>query len=83
MWNACENYSKPDHNNVIMASIKMILDKRKMKSDGSYPICFLICHNRKTTTRSSKIYVLETEWDSEKKSISKIQFPTQTIECKA
>lgn len=58
-------------NNVIMASIKMILDKRKAKSDGSYPICFLICHNRKTTTRSSKIYVLETEWDNETKSINK------------
>jgi integrase/recombinase XerD len=57
--------------NVIMASIKMILDKRKVKSDGSYPICFLICHNRKTTTRSSKIYVLESEWDNDLKSIKK------------
>ena len=32
----------------------MFLDKRKVKPDGSYPICFLICHNRKTTTRSAK-----------------------------
>ncbi|GAA4098771.1 hypothetical protein GCM10022392_23380 [Mucilaginibacter panaciglaebae] len=49
----------------------MILDKRKVKPDGSYPICFLICHKRKTTTRSSKIYVLESEWDNETKCIKK------------
>ncbi|MDB5015349.1 MAG: Site-specific recombinase XerD [Mucilaginibacter sp.] len=54
-----------------MASIKIILDKRKAKTDGSYPICFQICHKRKTTTRSTKIYVQENEWDETIKSIKK------------
>jgi len=54
-----------------MASIKIILDKRKVKLDGTYPICFLICHNRKTTTRSAKIYVLESDWDEVSKTIKK------------
>ena len=54
-----------------MISIKLTLDKRKIKPNGSYPICFQICHNRKTTTRSAKIYVLENDWDNESKSIKK------------
>lgn len=54
-----------------MASIKMILDKRKVKADGSYPICFLICHNRKTATRSAKISVPAEDWDDELKLIKK------------
>lgn len=54
-----------------MVSIKLILDRRKAKSDGSYPIYFQICHNRKTTTRSTKIYVNECDWDDQKKLILK------------
>jgi len=58
-------------NNVIMVSIKMILDKRKIKADGNYPICFLICHNRKTTTRSAKISIPAVDWDEDLKIIKK------------
>lgn len=56
---------------VIMASIKMFLGKRKVKTNGSYPICFLICHSRKNTTRSAKVYVLEKDWDEETKTVKK------------
>jgi integrase/recombinase XerD len=68
--------------NVIMASIKMILDKRKIKQDGSYPICFLICHNRKTTTRSAKVYVLEKDWDDETKTIKRSNSLHKTLNLK-
>ncbi|MHB8208650.1 phage integrase SAM-like domain-containing protein [Mucilaginibacter sp.] len=54
-----------------MATVKIILDKRTNRSDGTYSINFQICHNRKTTTRSSKIYVLESDWDNESKTIKK------------
>jgi integrase/recombinase XerD len=54
-----------------MATVKIILDKRRAKPDGSYPINFQICHQRKTTTRSIKIYVLENDWDDESKTIRK------------
>ncbi len=65
-----------------MASIKMILDKRKVKPNGSYPICFLICHNRKTTTRSAKVYVLEKDCDDETKSIKKSNSLHKTLNLK-
>lgn len=54
-----------------MATIKIILDKRTNRTDGTFSINFQICYNRKTTTRSSKIYVLETDWDNEAKIIRK------------
>jgi integrase/recombinase XerD len=54
-----------------MATVKIHLDKRKAKSDGSFPICFLIYHNRKTTTRSCKLFVKERDWDDTEKSIKK------------
>ncbi len=54
-----------------MATLKIILDKRTKRSDGTYSINFQICHNRKTTTRSSKICVLESEWDDGSKTIRK------------
>lgn len=73
---------KPDHNNVIMVSIKLILDKRKVKSDGSYPIYFQICHNRKTTTRSTKIYLNEKDWDDSKKLILKSHPLYKTLNAK-
>jgi|GEM_PF-4934329 len=55
-----------------MVSIKMFLDKQKVKPDGSYPICFLICHNRKTTTRSAKAYVMEKDWSEETKTANRM-----------
>jgi len=54
-----------------MATVKIILDKRTSRSDGTHSINFQICHNRKTTTRSSKIYVQESDWDDETKTIKK------------
>jgi len=54
-----------------MATVKIILDKRTQKADGSFSINFQICHQRKTTTRSSKIYVYEHDWDEASKSIKK------------
>lgn len=54
-----------------MATVKIILDKRKAKPDGTYPIYFQICHKRKTTTRSTKIYIPEHDWDENSKSIKK------------
>lgn len=60
-----------------MVTIKTNLDKRKIKKDGTYPICFSIYHQGKSTTRSSKIYVNEINWDNERKSI-KSKHPNAT-----
>ncbi len=55
----------------MVSSIKVILDQRRSKNDGSYPISFQICFQRKTRTRSSKIYVRSEDWDDSKKEIKK------------
>ena len=54
-----------------MATVKIILDKRTNRADGTFSVNFQICHNRKTTTRSSKIYVLQSDWDNDSKTIKK------------
>jgi integrase len=54
-----------------VVTVKTILDKRKAKKDGTFPICFQICFKRKTTTRSSRIYVSVNHWDDCKKEINK------------
>ena len=65
-----------------MATVKIILDKRKAKPDGSYPIYFQICHNRKTTTRSIKIYVNEKDWDDSLKIIKRSNSLHKTLNLK-
>lgn len=55
-----------------MVTIKINLDKRKIKKDGTFPICFGIYHQGKSTTRSSKICITEKQWDDKKKQINSI-----------
>lgn len=49
-----------------MATIKIILDKRKANKFNQYPIAFMICEGRKTTTRSFKKYISTRDWDEDK-----------------
>ena len=46
-----------------MATIKLILDKRRIKKDGTYPIKFYINHNRDFLISSSFTSKLD-DWDS-------------------
>lgn len=54
-----------------MISIKIILDKRRLKKDNTYSLNYLLCHNRKTTTRYSGISIKETDWDDKSKLVKK------------
>jgi integrase/recombinase XerD len=54
-----------------MVSIKVILDKRRIKKDNSYPLNFHIHYNCKSTTRSTGISITEDDWDEESKLIKK------------
>ncbi|WP_111308663.1 site-specific integrase [Confluentibacter sediminis] len=49
--------------------ITLMLDQRRMKKDGKYPIIFRITHNRKTTSISTGYSILTTYWDEKKKEI--------------
>ena len=54
-----------------MVTIKVFLDKRKIKKDSTYPVCFRIYYQNKSTTRSAKINVSEDDWDDTKKAVRK------------
>lgn len=54
-----------------MVTIKISLDKRKVKKDNTYPICFRIYQGGTSTTKSSKIDIKEEHWNDEKKCIRK------------
>jgi integrase len=54
-----------------MITIKLFLDRRRAKKDGSYPLNFLICHQRKTTTRSTGISVKLEDWDEKLNLVKK------------
>ena len=55
-----------------MVTIKVFLDKRKIKKDNTYPVCLRIYHEGTSTTRSTKIDVLESQWDDVKKLVKKV-----------
>jgi len=42
-----------------------------MKKDNTYPVCLRIYHDGTSTTRSTKIDVLESQWDDVKKLVKK------------
>lgn len=48
-----------------MATTKFYLDRRTMRSDGTYPLKIAIIEQRKTTLYSLGIYLLEDQWDDE------------------
>lgn len=55
-----------------MVNTAILLDTRKIKKDGTYPIIFRIYYQGKTSTRSTKIYVEEKQWDDKKKLIKNL-----------
>ncbi len=46
-----------------MASIKLVLDQRRAKSDGKYPLMFRITHNRESFTVQLGVSFADKEWD--------------------
>lgn len=52
-----------------MVTIKIFLDKRRITKDETYPLNFRIYHLGKSWTRSTKIYLNDSQWDDKKKVI--------------
>ncbi len=52
-------------------SVNIILDLRRMKKDGTYPVKYQLIHNRTTTTISTPYSVSESEWDIKHEKIKK------------
>ena len=53
------------------ASVKLVLRKDKVKSDGTVPVWIRITINRKSKYISTGIYVLPVQWNETKQSIRK------------
>ncbi|MAU26042.1 MAG: transposase [Muricauda sp.] len=51
--------------------LMLLLDTRRAKKDGSFPIIFRLTHLRKTTSISTGYSILEKYWDSQKCAIKK------------
>ncbi|PCE63114.1 site-specific integrase [Sediminicola luteus] len=49
--------------------ITLMLDKRRMKKDGKYPIIFRLTHNRKTTSMSTGFSILEIYWEERRSEV--------------
>lgn len=59
--------------------LSLLLDTRRAKKDGSYPIIFRLTHLRKTTSISTGYSILEKYWDSRKCSIKKTYTKVDSI----
>jgi len=51
--------------------LTLLLDTRRAKKDGSYPIIFRLTHLRKTTSISTGYSILEKYWDTRKCAVKK------------
>jgi len=54
-----------------MASIKVLLDTRRAKQDHTYPVILRVINNGKSTSVSVGIYLLEKDWDEDKRQVRK------------
>jgi len=54
-----------------MASLKLLLDTRRVKSDGTFNVIFRITHLRKVYTINSGVSIHELYWDSSFRRINK------------
>lgn len=54
-----------------MVTYKLILDQRRIKSDGKYPVSIRVTYDRKTKYVYTGISVTEQQWDSQSSLIKK------------
>lgn len=64
---------------MITSSIKVSLDTRRSKKDGTYPLILRLTHNRKTTSIKTGIFLKKEHWDAEKLEVKKSYKGTTNI----
>lgn len=62
-----------------MVQLKIILDTRRMKSDGTYPIMFRITNRKQVNYISFGVAVLQNHWDEASRTVIKLHPNAQTI----
>jgi integrase/recombinase XerD len=54
-----------------MATLKLILDTRRKKANGYFPLAFRLTHNTQSTTIPTNLSLGLTDWDSKKQKVRK------------
>lgn len=64
---------------MMTSSIKVSLDTRRSKKDGTYPLILRLTHDRKTTSIKTGIYLKKEDWDAEKLEVKKSYKGTSNV----
>lgn len=64
---------------MISTSIKVSLDTRRPKADGTYPLILRLTHSRKTTSIKTGIHLKKEDWDEEKLEVKKSYTGTTNV----
>jgi integrase/recombinase XerD len=62
-----------NHNFKLMVTYKILLDTRRSKSNGTYPITIRIVHDRKNTTLNTGVFITKEFWIEEKSLVNSLQ----------
>ncbi len=54
-----------------MATLKLVLDSRRKKSNGTFPIAFRLTHLTKSTTIQTSLALPAVDWDNKKQKVKK------------
>jgi len=52
-------------------NVKILLDKRRSKKDGTFPLVLRVLHNRKSANISLGYYLLEKDWDDKNERLKR------------
>ena len=61
------------------ASITLLLDKRRAKKDGTYPLIFYLIHNRTNAQILTGTYLHDKDWNDEKKLVKTSYKGTESV----
>jgi len=64
---------------MITTSIKISLDTRRKRQDGTYPLILRLTHDRKTTSIKTGIHLKKEDWDAEKLEVKKSYKGTSNV----
>ena len=66
-------------NQINMATLKLILDTRRKKANGTFPIVFRLTHLTKSTTIPTSLSLPAADWDKKKQRVKKTNATADTL----
>jgi integrase/recombinase XerD len=65
------NFIFPKGTKMKNTSVKISLDTRRAKADGTYPLILRLTHKRKTTSIKTGVYLKKEDWDEDRLEVKK------------